>query len=334
MTMTERPVETPVVARGAGGFASLSSRLRSRFDWRQYVIYVVFGTIFVFFAATLHGDGFLNGNNLLNIIRQTATISVMATAMTFVIGAAEIDLSVGSLAGLSSCVTALAIEHWGVAPGILAGLGIGILVGTINGSLVTLLRIPSFLVTLGMLGITQGVAMWITAEAAVPILDNGYNNVFGGGDFGPVPSLVFWTAVFVISGAFVLRKTTFGRKTLATGGNRIAADYSGINTARIKFTVLLVSSMVAAFAGMLYAGRLASGRFDWGIGDELSVIAAVILGGTSLFGGNGSVIGAFFGSIMIGMINNALLLAGLGSDQQEVVRGAVIVFAVALGRRK
>ncbi len=332
--MTDRPVETPVAARNAGGIASLPSRFTSRFDWRQYVIYVVFATIFVFFAATLHGDGFLNNSNLLNIIRQTATISVMATAMTFVIGAAEIDLSVGSLAGLSSCVTALAIEHWGVAPGILCGLGIGILVGTINGSLVTLLRIPSFLVTLGMLGIAQGVAMWITAEAAVPILDNGYNNVFGGGDFGPVPSLVLWTAVFVITGAFVLRKTTFGRKTLATGGNRIAADYSGINTARVKFTVLLVSSMVAAFAGMLYAGRLASGRFDWGIGDELSVIAAVILGGTSLFGGNGSVIGAFFGSIMIGTINNGLILAGLGSDQQEVVRGAVIVFAVALGRRK
>lgn len=332
--MTDRPVEPPVAAKSVGALGTLPSRLLTRFDWRQYVIYVVFATIFVFFAATLHSDGFLNSSNLLNIIRQTATISVMATAMTFVIGAAEIDLSVGSLAGLSSCITALGIEHWGVAPGILCGLGIGVLVGTINGSLVTLLRIPSFLVTLGMLGIAQGVAMWITAEAAVPILSNGYNNVFGGGDFGPIPSLVFWTGLFVVVGAFVLRKTTFGRQTLATGGNRIAADYSGINTARVKFTVLLVSSMVAAFAGMLYAGRLASGRFDWGIGDELSVIAAVILGGTSLFGGNGSVVGAFFGSIMIGMINNALLLAGLGSDQQEVVRGVVIVFAVALGRRK
>jgi ribose transport system permease protein len=306
----------------------------ARFDWRQYVIYLVFATIFAFFAATLHQDGFLNGNNLLNIIRETATISVMATAMTFVIGAAEIDLSVGALAGLSSCLTAMAIEHYGVGVGILAGLGIGLLVGTINGALVTLLRIPSFLVTLGMLGIAQGVAMWITAEAAVPILDNGYNRVFGGGDFGAVPTLVVWTALFVGVGALVLRKTTYGRKVLATGGNRIAADYSGIDTARVKFFVLLASSLAAAFAGMLYAGRLASGRFDWGTGDELSVIAAVILGGTSLFGGNGSVIGAFFGSVMIGMINNGLILAGLGESQQEVVRGCVIVFAVALGRRK
>ena len=333
--MTERPAFGSVAtSSGPGPLASVPSRLLSRFDWRQYVIYIVFGVLFVVFAAMFHKDGFLNGNNLLNIIRQTATISVMATAMTFVIAAAEIDLSVGALAGLSSCITAMSIEHYGMTAGILSGLGIGVLVGTLNGSLVTLLRIPSFLVTLGMLGITQGVAMWITAESAQPILDNTYNNIFGGGDWGPVPSLAFWTALFVIVGAFILRKTTFGRQTLATGGNRTAADYSGIKTARVKFTVLFASSVVAAFAGMLYAGRLASGRFDWGTGDELSVIAAVILGGTSLFGGNGSVIGAFFGSIMIGMINNALLLGNLGAEQQEVVRGAVIVFAVALGRRK
>lgn len=334
MTTTDHHAARPLAPDSASPMASPPSRFLSRFDWRQYVIYVVFAVIFVFFAATLHSDGFLRPNNLLNIVEQTATISVMATAMTFVIGAAEIDLSVGALAGLSSCITALAIEHWGVTPGILSGIGIGALVGVLNGSLVTMLRIPSFLVTLGMLGITQGVAMWITAEAAVPILDNGYNNFFGGGSLGPIPSLVIWTAVFVVIGAFVLRKTSFGRRTLATGGNRIAADYSGINTARIKFTVLFISSVVAALAGMLYAGRLSSGRFDWGTGDELSVIAAVILGGTSLFGGNGSVIGAFFGSVMIGMINNGLILGGYGVDQQEIIRGLVIVFAVALGRRK
>src|SRR5262249_13111509 len=151
-------VATASVSRAA----PLPIRIFGRFDWRQYIIYVVFAAIFIFFAATLHRDGFLNGSNLLNIVSQTATISVMATAMTFVIGAAEIDLSIGALAGLSSCVTALAIEHWGVAPGILCGIGIGMLVGTCNGALVTLMRIPSFLVTLGMLGIAQGIAMWIT----------------------------------------------------------------------------------------------------------------------------------------------------------------------------
>ena len=313
---------------------SAVARLVGHLDWRQYVIYFVFAAIFIFFAIALHSRGFLNGSNLLDIITETSTISVMATAMTFVIGAAEIDLSVGSLAGLSSCVTAMAITSYGVPVGILAGLATGLVVGVINGSLVTLLRIPSFLVTLGMLGICEGVAMWITAEAAEPILNNGYNNFFGGGNFGPVPSSVVWAVVVVAVGAFVLAKTPYGRKVLATGGNRIAADYSGINTKRIKFLVLVVSSLAASLAGMLYAGRLASGRFDWGTGDELSVIAAVILGGTSLFGGNGSVIGAFSGSVLIGMINNGLILYGLGPSQQEIVRGLVIVFAVALGRRK
>lgn len=306
----------------------------SRVDWRQYVIYIVFGAIFFYFAVTLHGYGFLTGNNLLNILRETAPISVMATAMTFVIASAEIDLSVGSLAGLSSVVTAMALQHYGLGVGILAGIGVGALVGLINGALVTVVKIPSFLVTLGMLGLLQGLAMWISAEAAEPILNNTYIRIFGGGNFGPIPSLVVWTALFVIVGGFVFRKAAFGRKVLATGGNRIAADYSGINTVRIKFTVLFLSSMAAAFAGMLYAGWLSSGRFDWGVGNELSVIAAVILGGTSLFGGNGSVIGALFGSLLIGLINNGLVLDGIGSPQQQVIRGAIIIFAVALGRRR
>ena len=312
----------------------LPYRLLSRIDWRQYVIYIVFAVLFVYFALTLHSYGFLSTNNLLNIVRQTATISVMATAMTFVIGAAEIDLSVGSVAGLSSCLTAIAIEHYGVAVGIIVGLGTGVLVGLLNGSLVTFVKIPSFLVTLGMLGIAEGTASWITNETAVPILSNGYDNFFGAGNFGPFPSLLIWTLLFAGTGAFVLRKTSYGRKVLATGGNRIAAEFSGIDTRRIKFLVLFTSSVVAAFAGMLYAGRLSSGRFDWGTGDELSAIAAVILGGTSLFGGNGSVIGALFGSLMIGLINNGLVLGGLGAPQQEVVQGAIIVFAVALSRRK
>jgi ribose transport system permease protein len=254
--------------------------------------------------------------------------------MTLVIAAAEIDLSVGALAGLASVTTAMGISHWGVAAGIAIGLGTGLLVGAINGLLVTLFSIPSFLVTLGMLGIARGVAMWITGTAPQPILENTYNDPFGSGNIGPVPSLFFWTAVFVAAGTLILRKTSFGRQVLATGGNRVAAEYTGINTRRIKFTVLVMSGFAASFAGMLYAGRLQSGRFQWGDGDELSVIAAVILGGTSLFGGGGSVIGALFGSLMIGLINNGLILAGLEVSQQLVVRGVIIILAVALARRK
>jgi ribose transport system permease protein len=304
------------------------------FDWRQYVIYIGFVAIFLFFAVYLHDEGFLNQNNLLNIVRQTATISVMAVAMTYVIAAAEIDLSVGAVAGLSSVTAAMAISHWGIGAGIVAGIATGLFVGSLNGALVTVLAIPSFLVTLGMMGIARGTAMWITDTAPQPILEDTFNNIFGSGDLGPVPALVIWTAVAVAVGHLVLKKTPYGREVVATGGNEQAARFSGVNTRRIKFTVLAVSGLVAGLAGMLYAGRLHSGRFQWGEGDELSVIAAVILGGTSLFGGRGSVVGALLGSLMIGLINNGLILMGLEFSQQLIVRGAIIVFAVALARRK
>lgn len=309
-------------------------RFLPHFDWRQYVIYIVFAVIFVTFAITLHQDGFLNQENLVQIVEQTAMVSVEATAMTFVIAAAEIDLSIGSIAGLASVLTALALGRYGLVVGVLAGLGTGLGAGVVNGGLVTILRIPSFLVTLGMLGVAEGVARWVTNESAEPVTNGSYISVFGGGSIGTVSVLVIWTLVVVAIGAVVLRKTAFGRQIFATGGNRVAAQYSGVSTQRIKFLVLTLSGVAAALAGMLYAGRLQSGRFDWGSGDELSAIAATILGASSLFGGGGSVIGALFGSLMIGLINNGLILAGFGVSQQEVIQGVIIIFAVALGRRR
>lgn len=303
-------------------------------DWRRYIIYIGFAVVFLVFAVLLGDDGFLSRNNLLNIVRQTATITVIAVGMTYVISCAEIDLSVGSVAGLSSVVTAMALSSYGLLAGVAAGLAVGLVVGTINGGLVSRLGIPSFLVTLGMLGIAAGVAQRITDSAPQPILNDTYNLVFGGGNFGPVPGLLVWMALAVTLGAVVLAKTRFGRQVLATGGNRTAAEFTGVNTVRIKFQVLLISATAASIAGMLYAGRLQSGRFQWGAGDELSAIAAVILGGTSLFGGAGTVVGTMMGALLIGLINNGLILAGLQSSEQQIVRGVIIVLAVALARKK
>lgn len=314
-------------------FAPILSRLK-RFEWRQNIIYIAFVAVFLLFAVLLRDSGFTNPNNLMNILRQTATITIMAVAMTYVIAAAEIDLSVGSIAGLSSVVTAMSISSWGLVPGILAGLLVGLVAGAISGGLVAWLKVPSFLVTLGMLGLLVGVARWITASAPIPIADQTYIAIFGGGELGPVPTIFIWVALVVGVGAIVMNKTKFGRHVRATGGNLVAAGYTGVKTARVKFIVLMLSGGGAALAGMIYAGRLQSGRFQWGTGDELSVIAAVILGGTSLFGGRGQVIGSLFGAVFIGLINNGLILMGLDVSQQQVVRGAIIILAVALSRKK
>lgn len=303
-------------------------------NWRQNIIYIGFVVIFAVFAVTLADKGFLNPTNLLNIIRQTAMIAVMAVAMTFVLASGEIDLSIGAVAGLTTVTVAMAIAVGGPLAGILAGIATGIAVGCFNGWLTTKIGIPSFLTTLAMMGIAKGVAMWISATAAVPILSPRYSWTFGGGSIGPVPVLLFWMLVVGAVGHFVLRRTGFGRRVLATGGGETAARYSGIDTANIKFKVLVISSSAAAIAGMLYAGRLQSGRFQLGEGDELSVIAAAVLGGTSLFGGKGTVVGTIVGALMIGLINNGLILMGLEFSQQLIARGAIIILAVALSQKK
>ena len=303
-------------------------------NWREFIIYIGFVVIFAIFAATLGDRGFLDPNNLLNIVRQTAIIAVVSVAMTFVLGTAEIDLSVGAVAGLASVATAMGMDRFGVAGGILCGIGTGVAVGAANGWLTTGIGIPSFLTTLAMMGIARGVAMWISATAAIPILDKPYAAVFGAGNLGPVPSLLIWMVAAGVVGHVVLRRTTFGRRVLATGGNETSARYSGVDTAAIKFKVLMLSSVAAALAGMLYAGRLHSGRFQFGEGDELSVIAAAVLGGTSLFGGAGTVVGSIMGALMIGLINNGLVLMGLEFSQQLIARGAIIIVAVAISQTK
>jgi ribose transport system permease protein len=314
----------PPIGRRAGG----------RISWRQHIIHFGFVGIFLFFAITLHGRGFLETTNLLNIVRQTAVIAVMAVAMTFVLAAGEIDLSIGAVAGLASVTAALAIDAGGPLAGAAGGVATGLAVGLINGLITTRIGIPSFLTTLAMMGIARGVAMWVSDTRSIPIIDRVFPYVFGGGDIGPVPTLLLWTVAFGVVGHLSLRRTTFGRKVLATGGNEVAARFTGIDTRFVKLRVLLVSGFAAGMAGMLYAGRLHSGRFQFGEGDELSVIAAAVLGGTSLFGGRGTVVGSIVGALMIGLINNGLILMGLEFSQQLIARGVIIILAVAISQTR
>lgn len=298
--------------------------------WGKLMVYIVFIVVFILFSILLHDKGFLGGN-LLNIVRQTAMVGVMAVAGTFVIACGQIDLTVGSVAAMSAMIAALILQTTGnIFLAVVVSIAFGLGVGWVNGFLVTRLGLPSFLATLGMMEVVRGLAMWITNTAAVPITNNTFNQIFGTGYLGPISVLIIWMAIFFVVGYFLFNKTPFGRHTLAVGGNETAAGYSGINTKKVKMTIFMMSGAFAAFAGILYAGRMQSGRYTFGDGDEMSVIAAVVLGGAAMSGGTGSIIGTLFGALLMGMISNALVLAGLSSAEQTIVSGAIIILAVAL----
>lgn len=304
-------------------------------DYRQFVVYISFFLILIFFSITLSGRGFLSPSNLMNILRQTAMVSIMAVGMTFTLTAGEIDLSIGSLVALSALVTAVILDRVNSIPlALIAGLGTGVIAGFTNGIITTKARIPAFLVTLGTSGIISGLSRSLTNLESVPIINRNFNFIFGSGNVGPVPTLFIWTLIIMGLGHLLLKNTPFGRAVLATGGNRSAARYSGIRTDRIRISVLILSAVSASFAGILYAGRLHGARYTLGESDLMTVIAAVIIGGTSFSGGRGSVIGAIIGSIVMGMMNNGLLLMGLNVSEQMIARGIIIIIAVSLSLRE
>ena len=312
---------------------SISRRLR-KLNFGKYIVYISFLAVLAVFAVILRDKGFLSYRNMMNILRQTAMITVAAVGMTFVISAGLIDLSRGSVVALSALVTALALRGGGLIPAVLAGLGVGLACGLVNGVVTAKVRIPAFLVTLGTSTIFGGLARTITNLEAVSITHNTFNFVFGAGDIGPVSTLFIWTLVAIAIGQLFYRKTTFGRSVLSVGGNESAAQYSGIQVDRIKIAVMAICGVTAAFAGILYAGRLHGARYTLGENDGMSIIASVVIGGTSFTGGKGTVVGTLIGSLVIGMLNNGLLLMGLTVSEQMIARGIIIILAVSFSLRQ
>ncbi len=311
-----------------------TTRAKQPIRWTDYVVYIGFGAIFLFFAATLHDRGFLSIDNMMTIIRQTTPVAIMAVGMTFAMSTGQIDLSVGAIVALAALVTALVLREVGMAPALLAGLAVGLVIGLINGALTVTLRIPSLLVTLGTMGIIAGLARSITNLEAVPIVDDTYNFIFGSGNLGPVSVLMIWTFAALGVGHIFLQNTRFGRHILATGGDAAAAAAVGISTSRMKIYGFMISGATAALAGMLYAGRLHGARYTLGELDLLTVIAAVVIGGTSLFGGKASVVGSVIGAWVMGMLNNGLILMGFTVAEQMMARGVILIMAVALSLRE
>lgn len=305
-------------------------KLKKNINISKCMVYIIFLVVLSLFAIFI-GGSFFSLNNILNIIRQTAVVSMIAVTMTFVIAIGEIDLSVGSTIGLSGLMAALVLQSTDNIPlAILAALAVGLVVGLINGLLIVALNLPSFLVTLGMQMVLVGTSMWITNTTAIPIGNTTFTFTFGGGSIGKLPLLLLWVLITGTVGYIVLNRTPYGKKVLAVGGNATSARYSGINVKKIVVYVFVYSSLMAALGGMLYAGRMSSGRYTFGDGLELDAIASVILGGTSMAGGNGSIVGAIIGSLLIGTINNGLMFFGLSTAQQTVAKGAIIILSVAL----
>ena len=304
--------------------------LRGRVDIAKYMVYIIFLCTIGLFAIWL-GDTFFSLTNILNITRQTAMISVMAVAMVFVIATGGIDLTVSGVVPISGLLCAIVLEKTdNMFAGIAVALLVGTLIGAINGTFITYMKIPAFLMTLGMQFALKGVAMWISDTKSVPIYHKTFNHIFGYSAVFGIPVLLIWTIVFVIIGVILLRLRPFGRKVLAVGGNATSAKYSGIKVNSILIRTYMFSGFCAAVAGLLYAGRTQAAKYTYGENDEMSIIAAVVLGGTAMTGGTGSIVGAFVGSMLMGMINNGLIMGGLGVPQQKIVRGLIIIVAVTL----
>lgn len=305
-------------------------KFKRRIDFYQYMVYIIFAFVLVFFAIWL-GPSFFSSSNLLNITRQTAMVSVMAVAMTFVIACGQIDLSIGAVVALSSLLAAWVLERSNnLVLAITLALLVGTAVGIVNGLLVTLLKIPAFLATLGMMSIIRGSAMWLTDTKAIAIRNDTFNYVFGMGTVAGIPIVLIWTLLALLLGHVALKYLAYGKKVLAIGGNQSSALYSGIRMKQIKVIVFAVMGFAASFAGIIYAARMKTARYTYGDGDEMNVIAAVVLGGTSMAGGTGNIIGSVVGSLLLGVINNGLIIGGLDTSQQQVVRGIIIILAVAL----
>lgn len=286
--------------------------------------------IAAFFAS--QSEFVLVERNLLNITRQISVNLIVAIGMTFVILIGEIDLSVGSIAALAGVTAAkVMVETDSIALGIIAGLAIGLAVGLVNGVLTVYGRIQSFIVTLAMLGIARGIALYWTDGRAISKLPKAFD-FFGAGYVGRVPVSSIIALAVLIMGYVILHRTKYGTYIMSTGANREAARLSAIPVNRYRIIAFLFSGVLAALGGILITSRLLSAQPVAGEGMELNVIAAVILGGASLSGGVGTALGTLIGAMIIGVIDNGMNLTGVSAFLQQIVKGTIILVAVLAKR--
>jgi erythritol transport system permease protein len=303
------------------------------------------GIVIVFSSIS---SSFFTGSNLLVMTEHVAIVAIMAIGETFVILTAGIDLSVGSIAGLSGMVAGGLLNdglvvhpldmviYFNVPLVVLIGLGIGAGAGAINGAVITKLGVAPFIATLGMLSVARGFADLRNNGATFPNLagDPAHRNTgfdfLGAGNLLHIPFTIVLLGLFVVVAVYIAKRTAFGRRVYAIGGNERAAELAGIRVNRIKMGVYVISGICAAMTGLLITSQLGAAFPDTATSYELNAIAAVVLGGTSLFGGRGTIGGTVIGAFVIGFLSDGLVLVGVSEFWQMIAKGSVIVAAVAL----
>ncbi|HVD18859.1 MAG TPA: ABC transporter permease [Propionibacteriaceae bacterium] len=312
--------------------STLDTRARLREMPKQELVLPVVIIALIIIGMFIRPGVFLTSDNLLNVLTQASITGIIAIGMTFVIATGGIDLSVGSVLAAASIAGGL-LAQYGSWMFMLGAVGFALLLGCINGLAITWGKVVPFIATLAMLTIARGLALWMSEKTPISLIELGILQWFGSGRVlgVPVPALIF--VIVSIAGWVLLNRTTFGRRTVAVGGNRSAARIAGIRPGRIIFTVYTLTGLCVGISAILLSGRLASASPVVGNLVELDAIAAVVIGGTALTGGKATVTGTFFGVITFGLIFNLLNLLNMPTEIQGIVKGLLILVAVALQRR-
>lgn len=322
---------------GGNSEATLAPKKDFKKYMRNYALLIIFLGVCVFFAIA--SPAFLQVNNIVGILRQISINGVLALGMTMVILIGGIDLSVGSLMAITGCVSAIILENNpDVLPlALLAGIGCAALMSMWTAFLVSKMRIPPFIASLSTMTIARGVALVIADGFPHTIHDEAYIQIGNGylwdpaatGGVGiPIMVLIFVAVAIVVT--LILYNTKYGRYIYAIGGNEHAAEASGVNVVKNKFWTYVLNGALCGLGGIMLAARVTSGQPSIGEGYEMDAITAVIIGGTSMSGGSGKVSGTIIGALIIGVLNNGLILLGVSSHYQQIIKGVIIAVAVLL----
>jgi len=296
---------------------------------------ILFGFIILFTILSFFADRFFTYSNFINVMRTISTNAYFSIGVMLAIMLGGIDLTCGALLAFSGCVTVVALQRFGVSipQAVALGLIVGVIAGFANGVIIAYTGIHPFVVTLAMMSICRGGAYLVADGRPIALMNDSFTQL-GNGYLGPIPLPVVYMLIFMFLAFLLLNRTKIGRHIYAVGGNPVAASYSGINIKKVKIVVWTISGFLGSFGGVILAARMSSGQPAVGIGFETDAIAAAVLGGTSMYGGVGTVGGMFIGVMVIGIISNGLNLLHVNSYWQYVAKGIIILIAVYIDMYK